>query len=274
MSAEINQSHLLNEQYKDSSNYAARVRLSVRFRTNPNNFNRWVFERLQLAPACHRQPTVGSRVLELGCGPGLFWQSNFDQLPADWEITLSDFSPGMLQDAQRALGERSRRFSFQVIDAQRIPFEDASLDAVIANHMLYHVPERPKALAEMRRVLKPTGRLYATTVGDTHMREVRELVLRVVGSPTTRPPATAAFSLENGAAQLATSFASVTLERYEDALRVTEVQPILDYLLSGSAKRILVGDTLERVRAALEQELAAQGAIHISKDAGLFTASH
>ena len=265
MSSDINQSYLLREQYKDASNYAARVRLSVRFRTNPGNFNRWVFERLQLAP--------GSRLLELGCGPGLFWLSNFDQLPADWAITLSDFSPGMLQDAQRALGERRRRFSFQVIDAQAIPFGDASLDAVIANHMLYHVPDRPKALAEIRRVLKPDGRLYATTVGETHMREVRELVRRVLGSGSARPAATDAFNLENGAAQLATVFSSVTLERFEDALRVTEVQPILDYLLSGSARRVLVGHTLERVRAALEEELAARGAVHISKDAGLFTAS-
>ena len=265
MSAEINQSYLLNEQYKDSSNYAARVRLSARFRTNPSGFNRWVFERLQLAP--------GSRVLELGCGPGLFWRSNLGQIPADWEITLSDFSPGMLQDAQKTLGERSQRFSFQVIDAQRIPFADASLDAVIANHMLYHVPDRPKALAEMRRVLKPDGRLYATTVSDTHMREVRELVRRVAGSATARAPAIAAFTLENGAAQLATSFSSATLERFEDALRVTEVQPLLDYLLSGSAMRVLVGDTLQQVRAALEQDMAEHGAIHVSKDAGLFTAS-
>lgn len=265
MPSDINQSYLLHEQYKDASNYAARVRLSTRFRTNPGSFNRWVFERLQLAP--------GSRLLELGCGPGLFWLSNFDQLPADWEVTLSDFSPGMLQDAQRALGERSRRFTFQVIDAQAIPFADASLDTVIANHMLYHVPDRPRALAEIRRVLKPDGRLFATTVGETHMREVRELVRRVVGSAHARPPATAAFSLENGAAQLAAIFSSVTLERFDDALRVTEVQPILDYLLSGSAKRVLVGDTLEQVRAALEEELAAQGAVHITRDTGLFIAS-
>ena len=95
MASETNQSYLLNEQYKDSSNFAARVRLNARFKTNPGNFHRWVFERLQLAP--------GSRVLELGCGPALFWRSNLDQIPADWQITLSDFSPGMLHDAQRPL---------------------------------------------------------------------------------------------------------------------------------------------------------------------------
>ena len=266
MSSGTDQSYLLHEQYKDASNFAARARLHARFRTNPTGWNRWVFERLQLAPA--------SQVLELGCGPALFWLSNLDQIPADWEITLSDFSPGMLQDAQRALGERSQRFHVQVIDAQAIPFEDASLDAVIANHMLYHVPDRPRALAEIRRVLKPEGRLYATTVGETDLREVRELVRRVIGVSNRAASPTAGFTLENGAAQLAEYFSSVSLERYEDALRVTEVQPLLDYILSGSTKHVLVGDKLQQVRAALEQELAARGAIHISKDTGLFVAQN
>jgi len=55
---------------------------------------------------------------------------------------------------------------------------------------------------------------------------------------------------------------------------VTEVQPLLDYLLSGSARRILVGETLQRLRAVLEDELAADGAIHVSKDTGLFVAKN
>src|SRR5437870_10084242 len=183
VSSDINRSYLLNEQYRDASNFAARVRLSARFKTNPGNFHRWIFERLNLPPR--------SRVLELGCGPGLFWRSNLDQIPADWQITLSDFSPGMLRDAERVLGDRSKRFNFRRIDAQAIPFDDASLDAVIANHMLYHVPDRPKALAEIRRVLKPEGWLYATTVGDSHMREVWQLVRGVVGSANIGTAATA-----------------------------------------------------------------------------------
>ncbi len=57
------------------------------------------------------------------------------------------------------------RVQFKEIDAQSIPFEDETFDAVIANHMLYHVPDRPKAIAEIKRVLKPGGRLIATTIG-------------------------------------------------------------------------------------------------------------
>src|SRR5437868_570166 len=58
------------------------------------------------------------------------------------QITLSDFSPGMLQEARQNLAGSPQSFSFQVIDAQSIPLDAGSCDCVIANHMLYHVPDR------------------------------------------------------------------------------------------------------------------------------------
>ncbi len=93
-------------------------------------------------------------------------------------IALSDFSPGMIEEAQHNLADAGRPFAFERIDAQAIPFADASFDMVIANHMLYHVPDRPQALAEIRRVLRPGGRLYAATGGANHLREIGELVQR------------------------------------------------------------------------------------------------
>ena len=65
------------------------------------------------------------------------------------------------------------RFTFEKIDAQSIPYRTDSFDAVIANHMLYHIPDLGKTLSEIRRVLKPEGHLYATTVGLNHMAELR-----------------------------------------------------------------------------------------------------
>lgn len=263
MSSFSDQNYLLNEQYKDASRLNARIQLHARFGTNKYGWHKWVFDQLNLAP--------GSRVLELGCGPGLFWASNRERIPADWQITLSDFSPGMLEAAQHTLARSQQRFNFQVIDAQAIPFEDASLDAVIANHMLYHVPDRPKALSEIRRVLKPDGCLYASTIGEQHLKEIQGLVRRVTAFYTSGLEANP-FSLENGAAQLALYFSSVTLRRQENALIVTEAQPLVDYILSGKSGPVFVGERLERLLALIEQELAAHGAIHITTDSGLFVA--
>ena len=59
----------------------------------------------------------------------------------------------MLDAAWRNLVITGRSFKFEEIDAQSIPYETKTFDAVIANHMLYHVPDRAKAIAEIKRVL-------------------------------------------------------------------------------------------------------------------------
>ncbi len=57
------------------------------------------------------------------------------------------------------------------------PYRDASkLDARVRLYELYHVPERGRALSEIRRVLAPGGRFYVATNGWTHLQELRELV--------------------------------------------------------------------------------------------------
>lgn len=263
MSDPTSQSYLLNDQYRDATNLNTRIQFHARFSTNKRGWNRWVFDQFKITP--------GSRILELGCGSGKLWLNNLDQIGSDWQITLSDFSEGMLQEARHNLGKSQQRFRFQIIDAQSLPFDDASLDIVIANHMFYHVPDRTKALSEIRRVLKADGRLYASTVGESHLREIWELTSRVdrafAHTRKSNP-----FTLENGAEQLARWFGSITLYRYDDALVITEPEPLIEYILSGSARTVFVGEKLQRLRDLLKQELATRQAIYITKDSGLFEA--
>ena len=226
--------YLREEQYRDASNLNARIELHRRFGTNPTTWNTWIFDQFRL-------PAVG-RILELGCGPGLLWRANFERIPRGWEVTLSDFSPGMLAEARRTLGSHADRFYFREIDTQAIPYADGAFDGVIANHMLYHVPDRPRALGEIARVLAPGGVLYATTVGTNHLRELDALLERALpNSPSRRSvsSATLGFTLENGAEQLESYFAAVALRRYQHDLRVTEVEPLVAYLLSGARARDL-----------------------------------
>jgi ubiquinone/menaquinone biosynthesis C-methylase UbiE len=252
------QSYLLQSQYKDATNFSARVDLHRRFSVNKYGWHRWVFDQLHL--------NEGGRILELGCGPGWLWSSNRQRLPANWQITLSDFSPGMLEEARRRLGEE--RFAYQVVDAQAIPFADESFEAVIANHMLYHVPDLSHALAEICRVLKPGGCLYATTVGRQNMRELDDLLQRARPSLWQRLP----FVLENGQELLAPFFSSVELLNYEDALEVTEAEPLVAYMLSGSAGARLSVEQVARLRALIQRELDAHQTLHLTKASGLFIA--
>jgi ubiquinone/menaquinone biosynthesis C-methylase UbiE len=273
MSKLSDQAYLLTEQYKDASKLNARMQLHERFSTNKYGWHRWVFDQLDLPPKCC--------LLELGCGPGYLWLKNLDRIPSDWDITLSDFSPGMLQEAQQHLSVSRHPFTFGVIDAQVIPFADESVDGVIANHMLYHVPDRDKALSEIRRVLRPAGCLYAATNGRNSMQEFGKMVRRFF--PNTYEPGPGSFTLENGLDQLSRWFSEVILHRYEDALVVTEVDALVSYVLSSSrvepalraqqeGGKTSVEDRIAEFIRFVEAEITLHGAIHITKDAGVFKA--
>jgi ubiquinone/menaquinone biosynthesis C-methylase UbiE len=266
MSRYTDQEYLQTDQYKDSSNLDARIQLHRRFSTNKYGWARWVFDQFNLSSECD--------VLDVGCGPGYQWRENIDRVPKGGDIVLADLSIGMLRKARQHLGENQHLFRFRVVDAQAIPFADESFDVVVANHMLYHVPDVSKALAEIRRVLKPGGRFYASTVGKAHLQENYELVRRFAPEAAlgdARP--TLAFLLENGSDQISQWFSDVTLRRYEDALVVTEPELLIAYILSTAiAKDVLVGGKREAFARFVEQELASRGSIYITKDSGMFEA--
>ena len=265
MSTLNDQQYLCEQQYKDSTHLRARIRFYAQFSANPYGWSRWMFDQLD---SVH-----GSRVLELGCGRGDLWAENRERIPNSWNVLLSDFSPGMLADAREHLGDFQSRFKFRLIDAQAIPFDDAAFDVVIANHMLFHVPDRPSALSEIHRVLKPGGRLYASTTGASHLQElfdlVRQFELAFLPFAASNP-----FTLENGMPQLARWFEDVTVRRYDDSLAVTQAAPLVDFVLSSSSASVSgLSERREAFIGFVEREMAARGGvIHIAKDSGLFIA--
>lgn len=264
MSDIANQQYLLGNQYQNAEKLNVRIQLHQRFSQNKYDWHRWIFDHLAFTP--------GAKVLELGCGPAHLWQRNLDRLPSDSSITLSDFSTGMLDEARQTLAKSSYPFTFQVIDAQAIPLPDQSLDMVIANHMLYHVPDRQKALAEIQRVLKPTGRFYAATNGHDNLKEIRELFHQVAGNYLWGEQGQLTFHLEMGEEELRQHFASVEVIRNEDQLVVTEAEPLIDYILSGSAGKDLTDEQKATLAEIIERQIATQGAVRIQKVAGLFVA--
>ena len=258
------QQYLKDDQYKDSTNLDARFAIHKHFSTNPYGWMTWVFDHYLKLPE-------DAKILEVGCGPGYLWKENAHRIPAGWRVTLSDLSAGMVDAAWRNLVVTGRTFQFKEIDAETIPFDDESFDAVIANHMLYHVPDRPQAIGEIARVLKPGGRLFATTVGEHHLEELHEW-LQYVHLDKSFAEFSRAFTLENGLAQLQPFFSQVTMTRYEDDLNVTEVEPIMAYIRSSVRAASLSEAAIREIQVDLEQELKDKGAIFIRKDSGLFEA--
>ncbi len=263
--------YLQRNQYRDSSNLDARAALHRRFSTAVTDWQPWVFELLALEPEM--------RVLECGCGPGWLWRENVARLPEGCHITLTDLSPGMVAEAEAALAGSGHRFDFQPANIQALDFADDTFDVVVANHMLYHVPDLPQALAEVRRVLKPNGRLLAATNGDKHMAELATLVpdslRQTVASLRMRGQGERlAFRLENGRAILEPYFDTIALHLYEDSLWITEVEPLLAYAFSMiKPDEDLPETAVNQLREAWAAKIEVEGGIHISKHSGVFVAS-
>lgn len=257
-----NQAVLLREQYRDALNLRARMDLIARFGTSNRSTFKWRFDHLDLPPS--------ARILELGCGTGAFWQQNLDRLPLGWEVVVSDFSPGMLDAARRALGTNTSLFHFTVIDAQLIPYADESVDAVLAYHMLYHVPDRQRALSEIRRVLRPGGSLHASTVGKRHMRELIDVIYGP-GTPTFGEQC--GFNCEQGAEELCQFFSKVDCYPDQGELRITDVQPVVAYALSSSPDSPLTDDQkLVQFVEWAEHTIREEGFIRVTTSSCLFKA--
>ena len=258
------QQYLTQDQYKDASNLDARIAIHQRFSTNPQGWFDWIFDTLVKLPA-------DSKILELGCGSAEMWKECASRIPSGWAITLTDLSDGMLDAAWRNLVPLGRGFKFEQMDAQSIPYADKKFDAVIANHMLYHVPDREKALAEIKRVLKDNGRLITTTVGNTHMQEMYQW-LRFVNTNKRSDMFSNPFTLENGYRQLQNAFSQVKKLQYADNLQVTEIDPLIAYIRSSIGAADLSEEKLRDLRKELSTTLQQEGKIFITKDSGLFEA--
>jgi SAM-dependent methyltransferase len=259
---QIDDPRWVEKQYASSTNYDARVRLYERFDPNPERWPRFLFPRLRL--------TAGERVLEAGCGTGTLWLDNADRIPAPLSAVLTDLSPGMLDACKSRLSHLPFRPELRQADAQSLPFPDASFDVALANHMLYHVPDRARALRELARVLRPGGRLCIGTYPWTHLIELRELLERFGLSGVMMAPGFKGFDLECAAEELGALARVERVERRDIVMPVSDPDAVVDYLRSLDGA---VGDgDLARIRAHVARQIELSGSFRIQAGAGLVTA--
>lgn len=132
--------------------------------------------------------------LDIGAGTGAF--ALRIEAEAGTTVTAVDSAPSMVALA-RATGVDA-----SVADARALPLPDDAFDCVVANWMLYHVPDRGRAIAEAARVLRPEGVFVAATFSERNLDELWD----ALGDDT---PGRHGFTAENGGAQLRRHFRRV-----------------------------------------------------------------
>lgn len=261
---------VVKEQYKTVDNLNRRINIHS-YSTSPEDWMKWVFDRMNIQQ--------GDRILELGCGTGLLWTRNFDQLRPDTELFLTDISEQMLQsvrnffeDNRDELNKKNIKVHFIVADANDLHI-DGDFDVIIANHMLYHVERKKQCLDNIRKHLKQGGTFYCSTIGSGHMRQIHELIQEFDSNlivPLKKVADT--FTLQNGGEQLRHYFNKVKLEVQDNDLVVDDATAIWNYVFSFGGN---ISQTLdsrgESFMSLIEEKLRKQGALYINKETGLFT---
>ena len=209
------------------------------------------------------------RVLDAGCGPGAYVPGASNRVATLVALDINPDRVAMVDGAQAA------RLAG---DVESLPFADDSFDAVLAMHMLYHVPDIPRAVAELRRVLRTGGVLYAFTNSERAQWELTELYLRH-GGDRAQSFGDERFSNESGGALLATAFESVELIEYVDVSRlvVTDPECVIDelerlrYTLEeGLRPGASWAALIEGARAEVAETVKREGAFVMSERHGLF----
>ncbi|NWF69054.1 MAG: class I SAM-dependent methyltransferase [Chloroflexi bacterium] len=220
-------------------------------------------------------------LLDVGCGIGHYFQPLQQMVPGVRYFGV-DYSYGMLSKhpdpAHTSVG-----------DAQTLPFASNTFDVVMANHMLYHVPDIDAALKEFRRVLKPEGILVTATNSIHTMPEFQVLFRRAIvllsapGSATPAQPPMPAhnlFALENGTRHLARNFYAVVRYDLPGAFVFPSIEPVMAYLESTRQLRepqlprgVLWDDVMMIMRQQITHLINHFGELSVNKISGVLIAS-
>lgn len=256
--------HLTEKSYKTNEPLKVRIRTHELYTEPKTDFVPWVLGHI---------PWRGDElVIDVGCGAGIYAAQAQEH---GRSYVACDLSLGMVAGVQHA----SQKVN---LDVQTLPFASATADVVLANHMLYHVPDKGQALQEIAQVLKPGGYLIAATNSGRNMAEMRQLMSEAttrLGLTLDDPFATVAtrFDLETSMELLTPYFAQVERHDLPAALVFPEGRPIIDYLAStrdyfelrvnGQATWAQVEQELQQM---LDSHFAENETFVVNKLAGVF----
>lgn len=246
--------HAINQYSTTSENLSRRNALHA-WNSYSQGWYSWVRDRL---------PKTGT-LLEIGAGTGELWrQPGHDH--AGLDLVLTDFSEamcGQLRQVPNAV--------VQQCDAHNLPFDNASFDAVVANHMLYHLDDPDAALREFARVLRPGGRVFIALNGEDHLPELFQVGAAIGRTSTIKSQARV--KLDTAPASLSKYFVDIKSERAPHAFEVPDAGPILDYLSTVGENGPLTTEEEGKVRSMVEPLIAKEGNFHISSSIVFFIAS-
>ena len=261
-------------QYKNTDNLNKRISIHD-YSTAKTEWFHWLWQREEI--------TGGMKILDIGCGNGMFWKRVAELLPEDLEIHLTDYSDGMLESARETVAEimetypeKHLHFVLEKRDAADFSYPTSGFDRIMANHMLYHLTKenRIRLYGRIKELLAENGKFTCTLIGLHHMREIHEFIDEYY-------PGIKLLSggfdiwLETAEEELRDFFRVTRVEEQPNDLLVPDEEAIFDYVSSYSdeSREMISRDRelfLERIRSRMNED----GCMYIHKSTGVVVCDH
>lgn len=251
------QSFLRDVQYRDDANLAARQSI-YSYQEPRRDLIGLVLASLNL--------TGEELVVDVGCGNGHY----LARLAAEGHrgpLLGADMSPGMLTAARQA----TSLARLACCDATALPVRTAAADVTLAMHMLYHVPEPARAVAELRRITRPGGRVVVGLNASDHLRELRRHIkagFAATGYQAGQVGFGERITLDQGEELLGRHFGSVVRHDLPGLLQIPEPGPVLDYVRSMSVLGSEPGAERAVSQIAARLEFSPDGFLSVTTHAG------
>jgi len=247
----------LRYQYADSEKLRIRIQsheLYSERRAAQSDFQGWVISHLGLTP--------GQTLLDLGSGPGTYHHR-------------------LREARQQALDEHIVVWPIQA-DLQALPFASSVADCAMANHVFFYVPDQARALSEIRRVVKPGGRVVITTNAASNGQRLKELHHWAAGEAGYTPitPVGDRFTLDD-LPLMQSVFPDAELDVLPNAFVFPTADAALRYYASGFVDQIAEWQPdgahhariIPLVQSRLEEIIAREGVFRDDKTVGCFVAT-
>ena len=224
---------------------------------------------LQTALLDEARLAPGEKVLDLAAGPGLLARDAARRVLPDGWVLASDIAENMLAEGQRrAAAEGLPDLLAAACDAEHLAFADASVDVALVGLGLFIFPDPAKALAELHRVLRPSGRIALSVWGprdaEPLIARAQECIARLLPPPKVARPTVFRLGEADVLAKLLedAGFSDVSITPHTFACRFDSAddywQAFLD-LAGGAAESLSrLPDTMQaKLRAAVADDLAS-----------------
>lgn len=211
----------------------------------------------------------GERALDVACGTGLIARLAAGQVGPAGSVTGIDLSPDMIEVARTTPSGSDQPIEWRVGDATALPLPDGGYDVALCQMGLMFMADRPAAVAEMRRVLAPGGRLAVSTPGQIQpVFEIMEQAIIEHLAPELGAFVSAVFSMHDPAA-VSTLLSGAGLKAVESTVSTASfhLPPPAEFLwqyINLTPMGPVVAQAPEAAKSALEEQFAQRCAPYVA----------